>query len=94
MSQSADNPDPAGDAELTDVGVPGIAGDPRALAGLPAETVVAAALMPAPEPVQRDVGAAIIAPLIAREPLTDILDRIAATLQSLDERVGRLEVQP
>ena len=46
MSQAADNPDPAGDAGLADVGVPGIDGDPRAL-------------MPAPEPAQRAVGAAV-----------------------------------
>src|SRR5689334_14161366 len=94
MIQAADNPDPAGDAERTDVGVPGMDGGSHTHAALPAEGIVAGALMPAPEPAQPDGGASIAAPLIAHEAMLSILDSMATTLKRLDERLGRLEAQP
>jgi len=78
MSQAADNPDRADTSDLPDA----------------AESGVAGALMPMPEPAQSDLQTIVTAPALARDALPDTLEQIATTLKRLDDRVSRLEVQP
>jgi 4-amino-4-deoxy-L-arabinose transferase-like glycosyltransferase len=94
MSQAADNSDRADAPELPDAGAAGVAGDTHAPASHPAEGGAGGALTTMPEPVQAETQPIVVGPSIAHDALPAILDRIATTLKSLDERVGWLEAQP
>ena len=94
MSQAADNPDQADNADLPHAGAGGMPCDARALPDLPAESAATDALMALPEPDQSEAHAILNGPSIARDSLSDTLEQIATTLKSLDDRVSRLEVQP